>query len=192
MAIKLSGSISKKVPIEGLPYSSQSFGGSLEVEINSDSPDEIKERLHHLYESLATAVDAEIAQAGHGHTSRPAPQAQQSQPTNRIANNGNGNNGNGNGTANGNGNGNVNANVNGNGTANGNGRNVNNNNNGANNKAPGATEAQKKCIFAKCKNLGMTVVDALKPYGVTAPVALSISQASELIDSLKQQEASRS
>ena len=192
MAIKLSGSISKKVPIEGLPYSSQSFGGSLEVEINSDSPDEIKERLHHLYESLATAVDAEIAQAGHGHKPHTVPPAvQQHQPTNRIAN-GNGNNGNGNNGNNGNNNANGNASINGNGTANGNGRNVSNNNNGASNKATGATEAQKKCIFAKCKNLGMTVIDALKPYGVTAPVALSISQASELIDSLKQQEAGRS
>ena len=63
MAIKLSGSISRKLPIDNIPYSSQSFGGSLEIEVNSEDPAVIREKLHHLYTSLSGAIDAEIAAA---------------------------------------------------------------------------------------------------------------------------------
>jgi len=77
MAIKLTASLSRKAPIDGIPYSSQSFGGSLEIEVNSDHPDEIKQRLHHLYGTLSASIDSEIAAASSG---RPAAQSQSSPP----------------------------------------------------------------------------------------------------------------
>ena len=80
MAIKLSASLSKKVPIEGLQYSSQSFGGSLEIEIGTDDPNEIKQRLHHLYDSLSSSIDSEIAAASSGRSTAPAARPQ-SAPT---------------------------------------------------------------------------------------------------------------
>ena len=78
MAIKLTASLSRKAPIDGIPYSSQSFGGSLEIEVNSDHPDEIKQRLHHLYGTLSASIDSEIAAASSG---RPAAQSQSAQPS---------------------------------------------------------------------------------------------------------------
>ena len=80
MAIKLSASLSKKVPIEGLQYSSQSFGGSLEIEIGTDDPNEIKQRLHHLYDSLSLSIDSEIAAASSGRPTAPATRFQAAPP----------------------------------------------------------------------------------------------------------------
>ena len=78
--IKLTASLSRKAPIDGIPYSSQSFGGSLEVEINSDHPDEIKQRLHHLYDSLSSSIDSEIAGASSGRSASPAARPQSAPP----------------------------------------------------------------------------------------------------------------
>ena len=63
MAIKLSGSVSRKIPIRGVEYSSQSFGASLEVEINSDDPAGVQTSLLQLYASLNSGIDAQIAAA---------------------------------------------------------------------------------------------------------------------------------
>ena len=74
MAIKLSGSVSRKVPIKGVEFSSQSYGASMEIEINSADAAEVQSQLAQLYSSLNAGIDAQIAAA-----SQPA--AAQSQPT---------------------------------------------------------------------------------------------------------------
>ncbi len=65
MAIRLSGSISRKIPIKGVDFSSQSFGASLEVEINSAEPGEVQAQLARLYSSLNQGIDAQIATSTH-------------------------------------------------------------------------------------------------------------------------------
>ncbi len=74
MAVRLSGSISRKIPIKGVEFSSQSFGASLEVEINSADAGEVQSQLARLYSSLNQGIDAQIAAAS-------APVAVQTQPT---------------------------------------------------------------------------------------------------------------
>ena len=54
MAVRLSGSISRKIPIKGVEFSSQSFGASLEIEINSANAGEVQAQLAQLYASLRT------------------------------------------------------------------------------------------------------------------------------------------
>lgn len=78
MAIKLSGSVSRKIPIQGVEYSSQSFGASLEVEINSDDPAGVQASLLQLYASLNSGIDAQIAAASqpavvHSKSALPTP-----------------------------------------------------------------------------------------------------------------------
>ena len=74
MAVRLSGSISRKIPIKGVEFSSQSFGASLEIEINSADAGEVQSQLARLYSSLNQGIDAQIAAAS-------APVAVQTQPT---------------------------------------------------------------------------------------------------------------
>ena len=97
MAIKLSGSISRKIPIEGVSFSSQSFGASLEVEINSDDGKEVQAKLLQLYASLNNSIDAQIAVSGQAvkaqtqPTPVPAPVRNGMAVTNRVAAIANGN-----------------------------------------------------------------------------------------------------
>ncbi len=60
---KLNTSYSKKVPVEGQQFSSESFHASVEVEL-SDSlkPEEIQEKIHFYAERLRQSVDAELGQ----------------------------------------------------------------------------------------------------------------------------------
>ena len=74
MAIKLSGSVSRKVPIKGVDFSSQSFGASMEIEINSADASEVQVQLVQLYASLNAGIDAQIAGVSQ-------PVAVQTQPT---------------------------------------------------------------------------------------------------------------
>ena len=99
MAIKLSGSVSRKVPIKGVEYSSQSFGASMEIEINSADASEVQAQLVQLYASLNAGIDAQITAAGQSvavqtqPTPLPPPARNGVSSTNRIASvaNGNGN-----------------------------------------------------------------------------------------------------
>ena len=157
MAIKLSGSISRKVPIDGVQFSSQSFGAAMEIEIGTDNPTEVREKLAHLYSSLSDAIDEQIACSpghlasahgngsingnGNGH-SAPAPS-----PVNRV-------NGHANGVAS-------------------KGTTVN------------ATQAQSKAIFAICKSLNLDLKSVLAQHNVTDATQLTVRAASALIDSLK-------
>jgi hypothetical protein len=61
--IKLNTSYSKKVPVEGTQYSSESFHTSLEIELADNlSASEIQEKIHSTAELLRQSVDAELGQ----------------------------------------------------------------------------------------------------------------------------------
>ena len=69
--IKIAANLSKKVPIKDTQYSSQSFGGSIEVEVGEvDSADAIHERMRRLYVLLNRAVDEQISKAGRDVSSK--------------------------------------------------------------------------------------------------------------------------
>ncbi len=62
--IKISATLAKKVPIEGLAYSSQQYGAAMEIEISdADRPDAIKSRIQELYALLAQTIDEQIGAA---------------------------------------------------------------------------------------------------------------------------------
>jgi hypothetical protein len=59
--IKLITSYSKKVPVEGQQFSSESFHASTEVELSDSlTPDQIQEKIHSTAELLRQSVDAEL------------------------------------------------------------------------------------------------------------------------------------
>ena len=63
--IKIVASMSKKVPIPCLDYSSQSFMAGLEVEVSDGATaEQIKERIHEVYALLESSIDAEVAAHG--------------------------------------------------------------------------------------------------------------------------------
>jgi hypothetical protein len=60
----LSATLSKKVPIPGLEYSSQQFSCGLEMELSGEqTQDGIRQKIHNLYALLRTAIDEEIQEA---------------------------------------------------------------------------------------------------------------------------------
>lgn len=165
--IKVTAHLSKKVPLEGVEFSSQQFSAGLETEVACSADDQtLREALRRLYATLEQAVDEQIGKAGGEKAmTKPAPavaqRPSQSAPRNGFRGQGRrftptqGRNGNGNG----------------------NGRSV------------GATPAQQKAIKAICHDLGIDLADALFGYGVSQPGDLTVKQASELIDALKAQQA---
>ena len=61
--IKLSTSYSKKVPVEGQQFSSESFHVSTEIELSDSlTPEQIQEKIHSTAELLRQSVDAELGQ----------------------------------------------------------------------------------------------------------------------------------
>ena len=59
--IKLSASVSKKVPLVGVEYSSRYCSAGAEVEMSGDAgPEELKEKLRALYRTLEEAVDEQL------------------------------------------------------------------------------------------------------------------------------------
>src|ERR1017187_1844491 len=87
MAIKLSGSVSRKTPIPGLEYSSQSYSAGMEIEINSADAGVVQAQLAQLYVSLNKGIDAQIAAASQpsGVQSQPTPPAANAQPRNGVS-----------------------------------------------------------------------------------------------------------
>ena len=174
MAIKLSGSISRKVPIPGVEFSSQSFGASMEVEINSADAGEVQTQLAQLYDSLSRGIDAQISDAKHlpeDAPTNPLPRqpVQQSQPVHQqqppvqqrpAYTNGNGRNRIAAATS-----------TNGNGNA----------------RRVTCTEAQAKCIYAICKAQGLDMTSVLADFNVADARDLHVRDASRLIDQLKSQ-----
>ena len=159
--IKLSANVSKKVPIEGLQYSSQNFSAGMEVEVSGDHGEEgIRDKFRKLYGLLEDAIDEQIRVQSEGN--RPE-NSREDSARSKIARRGIGrlkNDGNGNSSG---------------GGTNGNGRH--------------ATEAQVKAIYAISKDRGIETGDLknylLQDYGVRNPKDLSISDASSVIDELK-------
>src|SRR4051812_5516750 len=65
--IKISASISKKVPIPTFQYSSQAFGAALEIEVSdTDKPASIQARIRDLYELLRCTIDEQVESATKG------------------------------------------------------------------------------------------------------------------------------
>ena len=59
--LKLNTSYSKKIPIEGQQYSSQSFHASVEIELSDAlKPDEIKTRIHDTFLMVRQSVEEEL------------------------------------------------------------------------------------------------------------------------------------
>jgi hypothetical protein len=170
--VKLSGSISRKVPIVGIEFSSQSYSAGMEVEVSDgESPEVIRERIRTLYGLLSSAIDEQIANAGHrpigaapnGNVSVPAPvpqgvnrlpAAQPNHPPNGGNDNGNGNGG-------------------------GNGKRL----------AGKATQAQQRAVYAISKSLGLDLAAVLADYSVASAADLTVKDASRLIDDLKSRQS---
>ena len=63
--IKLSGNVSRKVPIPGTEFSSQLFGAGMEVEVgNNASPEEIRSKFTEMYQILEASVKEQIVSNG--------------------------------------------------------------------------------------------------------------------------------
>ncbi len=68
--LKLNASYSKKVPVEGREYSSQSYHASVEVEIPDGlDQDQLHTRIHDTFRLVRTSVEAELT---NGHSQREA------------------------------------------------------------------------------------------------------------------------
>lgn len=59
--LKLNSSYSKKVPVEGQDFSSQSYHASIEVELADHlKPDELQRRIHETFDLVRASVEAEL------------------------------------------------------------------------------------------------------------------------------------
>ena len=59
--LRLNASFSKKVPVEGRDYSSQSYHASVEVEIPDGlSPEQLRDRIHDTFELVRDSVENEL------------------------------------------------------------------------------------------------------------------------------------
>ena len=147
--IKLSASISKKMPIGGLEYSSQNYSAGLEVEIaDTTEGKDIKANVMDLYALLEEAVDDQVQrQAEQRDISKGRPTQTQPHKKSSSGGNGKGNNG------------------------------------------RKATSAQIKAIYAISRDRGVTEQELAglmnDSYGAKDSQDLTIRQASELIDTLK-------
>ena len=146
--IKLSASVSKKLPVPEIEYSSHCLSAGIEIELASDVPqDELKEKLRSLYSMLEESIDEQMWQ---GQISQEKPQ---NSPTPAL------------------------------GPTSNNGPLSSNMQNGRK-----ATKAQVRAIYAIAEDKGYAderMKELLSGYGVEESSALSIGQASKLIDSLK-------
>lgn len=160
--LKICAHLSKKVPLEGVEFSSQQFSAGVETEVACNADEQtIRETLRRLYATLGQAIDEQIARAGvESAAPKPVPQSPAQVARNAFR-----------GQAR-----KFSPVQNRNGNGNGNGRSVS------------ATPAQQKCIKAIVSDLGIDLADALSGYGVSQPSDLTVKAASELIDALKAQQ----
>jgi len=88
--LKLNASYSKKVPVEGQDYSSQSYHCSVDVEIPDGlTPNQLQAKIHSTFGLVRDSVEAELH---NGHTPRAAeqPPAEEHSDRSRPATNANG------------------------------------------------------------------------------------------------------
>ena len=70
--IKLTGSVSRKLPIPGTEYSSQSFLAGMELEVGNESTAaEIQKKFQEMYVLLETAVNEQITSNGISLSQKP-------------------------------------------------------------------------------------------------------------------------
>ena len=172
MAIRLSGSISRKIPIEGVAYSSQSFSCGMDLEISN--PSEVQGQLVELYANLNRALDEQVARAtAQQHTeigttvnaaiahSQPAPVQSAPPPAQQR-----------NGYATGR---NRIAAVNGNGSSRA----------SSNGQPVLISQAQIRAVHAIAKSLNISVTDVLARHNLSEITQVPMRTASLIIDELK-------
>jgi len=86
--IRLSASVSKKLPVDGVDFSCRQAGATVETELASGDENSITQRLHELYAVLDKAVEHQLANGSNGHTAQASHDSQAQAPANG---NGNGN-----------------------------------------------------------------------------------------------------
>ena len=73
--LKLSTSFSKKVPVPGQEFSSQSYHAAVELELSDAlKPDEVQARIHQTFDMVRRAVETEINSKAAPTASQPATQ----------------------------------------------------------------------------------------------------------------------
>ena len=71
--LKLSTSFSKKVPVPGQEFSSQSYHAAVELELSDAlKPDEVQARIHQTFDMVRRAVETEINSKAAPSASQPA------------------------------------------------------------------------------------------------------------------------
>lgn len=65
--IKVHATYQKKVPVPNLEFSSQSYGASVEAEV--ENPAQVEQKLHNIYALLEKAVNAELEKNAKGRSS---------------------------------------------------------------------------------------------------------------------------
>ena len=103
--LKLTSSYSKKVPVPGADYSSQSFHAAVEVELPDGlTPEQLHERIHRTFALVKSSVENEL-QNGHAAPVVPPPAAKpgsETTPAGKATREAPATNSNGNGNGNGN------------------------------------------------------------------------------------------
>jgi hypothetical protein len=80
--LRLNASFSKKVPIEGQNYSSQSYHASVEVEIPDGlSPEQLRDRIHDTFGLVRDSVENELGHEAPALPTMAQPQTQPPQPS---------------------------------------------------------------------------------------------------------------
>lgn len=84
--IRIIANVSKKVPVPGVEYSSQSFMAGIEVEVSDGAtPEEIQQKIHSVYSTLERTIDSEIAaRNGEAPTTAALGSASEQRPANRL------------------------------------------------------------------------------------------------------------
>ena len=73
--LKLTSSFSKKVPVAGADFSSQSYHAAVEVELPDGlTPEQLRQRIHETFDLVRQSVEAEL-RAGNVATPAPVPAA---------------------------------------------------------------------------------------------------------------------
>ena len=147
--VKLSASVSKKVPMPDVEFSSRCCSAGIEVELSTPDSKEVLTKLKQLYATLEVAVDEQLSAPRNAPALSGEPgQVRESAPNSKPRRNGNGNG-----------------------------------------KGRPATDAQVRAIEAIARDKGVADSELtgilIDRFGTGDTTALSIREASSLIDELK-------